>query len=45
LLVGGLMLFSLGVIYSCTLHMIFGVLGTAMAIQTGAFLSSQICIR
>jgi hypothetical protein len=40
LLVGGLMLFSLGVIYSYTLHMIFGVLGTAMAmamaIQTGA---------
>lgn len=37
LLVGGLVLFSLGVIYSNTLHMIFGVLGTVMAIQTGRF--------
>jgi hypothetical protein len=37
LLVGGLVLFSLGVIFSNTLHMILGVLGAVMAIQTGRF--------
>ena len=37
LLVGGLVLFLFGIVYSNTLHMIFGVLGTVLAIQTGRF--------
>lgn len=37
LLVGGLLLFSLGITYSNTLHIIFGVLGTVLAIQSGRF--------
>jgi hypothetical protein len=37
LLVGGLLLFSLGIIYSNTLHIIFGVLETVLAIQSGRF--------
>jgi hypothetical protein len=37
LFVGGLMLFALGVIYSNTLHMVFGMLGIVLAIQAGRF--------
>jgi uncharacterized membrane protein len=37
LLVGGLLLFSLGITYSNTLHIIFGVLGTVLAIQSSRF--------
>jgi hypothetical protein len=37
LLVGGLLLFSLGITYSNSLHIIFGVLGTVLAIQSGRF--------
>lgn len=37
LLVGGLMLLSIGLIYSNTLHIVFGVLGSVLAIQTGRF--------
>ena len=37
LLVGGLLLFSLGITYSNSLHIIFGVLGTVLAIQSSRF--------
>lgn len=37
LLVGGLMLFSLGIIYSNPLHTVFGILGAVLAIQAGRF--------
>jgi hypothetical protein len=37
LLVGGLMLLLLGIIYSNTLHIVFGILGSLLAIQTGRF--------
>ena len=37
LLVGGLMLLSLGIIYSNTLHIVFGILGAVLAIQTKRF--------
>lgn len=37
LLVGGLMLISLGIIYSNTLHIVFGLLGVVQAIQKGRF--------
>jgi hypothetical protein len=37
LLVGGLMLLLLGLIYSNTLHTVFRVLGSVLAIQTGRF--------
>jgi hypothetical protein len=41
LLVGGLLLLSLGITYSNTLHMIFGVLGTVLALQSGRFCLSK----
>jgi hypothetical protein len=37
LFVGGLMLLLVGILYSNTLHIVFGVLGTVLAIQTGLF--------
>ena len=37
LLVGGLMLLSIGIIYSNTLHILFGLLGSVLSIQTGQF--------
>jgi hypothetical protein len=37
LLVGGLMILLLGIIYSNTLHIVSGILGSLLAIQTGRF--------
>jgi hypothetical protein len=33
----GIMLLLLGIIYSNTLHVVFGILGSLLAIQTGCF--------
>jgi hypothetical protein len=37
LLAGGIMLLSVGIIYSNTLHIVFGLLGAVLAFQTGRF--------
>jgi hypothetical protein len=37
LLIGGIVLLAFGVIYSNTLHIIFGILGTVLAMQIGHF--------
>jgi uncharacterized membrane protein len=41
LLVSGIMLFSFGIIYSNTLHIVFGVLGAVLALRNGHFCLSK----